>query len=199
MKFASRNVWIVSYLFTAVVWLFLAPPFVQSWTLRPSIRQGFSNFQSKTILYVTESNLLDENYMTVDEIKAELDLRAINYSNCVSRKELVDKLIISRTVGKANPDIIEKFNSIVDNTNTPFITDEMLTEAKSADGNLPGGLSTDLVKALSSDPYIMMMLKDPKMQDMMKAVMTKGPEAIKPYMADPGRLYASLYVYLLYN
>ena len=31
----------------------------------------------------------------------------------------------------------------------------------------------------------MNMLKDPKMQDIMKAVMTGGPDAIKKYLSDP--------------
>ena len=42
-----------------------------------------------------------------------------------------------------------------------------------------------MMKALASDPSIMQMLKDPKMQDIMKSVMTGGPEAMKKYLRDP--------------
>jgi len=41
------------------------------------------------------------------------------------------------------------------------------------------------MKELSSDPDIMNMLKDPKMQEIMKAVMTGGPEGLRKYTSDP--------------
>jgi hypothetical protein len=34
----------------------------------------------------------------------------------------------------------------------------------------------------------MMMMRDPKMQEILKSVMTKGPEGIKRYLADPEAL-----------
>lgn len=58
-------------------------------------------------------------------------------------------------------------------------------DAVGGDGTLPGGLDPAMMKALSTDPEIMLFLKDPKMQDIMKAVMQGGPEAMKKYLADP--------------
>ena len=40
-------------------------------------------------------------------------------------------------------------------------------------------MSPDLMKALAGDPEIIRMLRDPKMQDIMSAVMTGGPTAMK--------------------
>jgi len=52
------------------------------------------------------------NDMTLDEIKAELDLRSVNYEDCFSKKELVAKLGAARREGKAAPDIFNSFNEI---------------------------------------------------------------------------------------
>jgi hypothetical protein len=49
-----------------------------------------------------------------------------------------------------------------------------------------GGLPKEMLMALAGDKEIMNMLKDPKMQDIMKAVMTGGPAAMKKYLSDPG-------------
>lgn len=37
-------------------------------------------------------------------------------------------------------------------------------------------------------PHSQVMLKDPKMQDMMSAVMGGGPEGMKKYLSDPAAL-----------
>ena len=42
-----------------------------------------------------------------------------------------------------------------------------------------------MAKALASDPDIMQMLKDKKMQEIMSAVMEGGPEGMKKYLSDP--------------
>ena len=52
-----------------------------------------------------------------------------------------------------------------------------------------GGLPKEMIKALAGDKEIMNMLKDPKMQDIMKAVMTGGPTAMKKYLSDPGHAF----------
>ena len=49
--------------------------------------------------------------MSIDELKAELDLREVDYKDCFSKSELVNRLIESRVSGKANPDILKQFNS----------------------------------------------------------------------------------------
>jgi hypothetical protein len=129
-----------------------------------------------------------ENEMTLDEIKGELDIRGVDYEDCVSKGELVRRLVESRTLGKANPDILNKFNddSKQEGANiSEALESEVIDDVVAKDGGLPGGLSPELMKALSSNPEIMQMLKDPKMQDIMRAVMTGGPEAMKRYLSDP--------------
>jgi hypothetical protein len=49
-----------------------------------------------------------------------------------------------------------------------------------------------MLKVLANDPEIMKMLMDPKMQDIMQAVMAGGPEGIKKYMSDPGKTLGAL-------
>jgi hypothetical protein len=49
--------------------------------------------------------------MSIDELKAELDLRGVDYQDCVSKTQLAQKLIETRALGKANPNIIDKFNN----------------------------------------------------------------------------------------
>lgn len=44
-----------------------------------------------------------EESMSVDELKAELDLRGVDFTECISKQNLVDLLVQSRVVGKANP------------------------------------------------------------------------------------------------
>lgn len=125
--------------------------------------------------------------MSIDEIKAELELRGVDYQDCISKNELVQRLVETRVSGKANPDILKSMQT--QSSNDILISeldDDVLDQATAKDGNLPGGMSKDMLKALSGDPEIMRMLKDPKMQDIMGAVMTGGPDAIKKYLSDPG-------------
>jgi hypothetical protein len=126
------------------------------------------------------------NQMTIDEIKSELDLRGLNYEECTTKSELVQLLVNSRVKGVADPSIIDQFNqNTKENVNADF-NEEIISQATSKDGTLPGGLSPQIVKAMTSDPEIMRLLRDPKMQDVMKAVMTSGPEGLKKYLSDPG-------------
>lgn len=131
------------------------------------------------------------NKMSIDEIKSELDLRGVNYESCTTKSELVQLLVNSRVQGVADPSIIDQFNqNTKENVNADF-NEEVISQATSKDGTLPGGLSPQIVKAMASDPEIMRLLRDPKMQDVMKAVMTSGPEGLKKYLSDPGEFIAS--------
>eukprot|EP01037_Dinobryon_pediforme_P022902 gene22902-24210_t len=126
--------------------------------------------------------------MSIDELKAELDLREVDYKDCFSKSELVNRLIESRVSGKANPDILKQFNSSLQDKNVvdvKNIDNSVLDDIAAQDGGLPGGMSKELLKALAGDREIMTMLQDPKMQDIMKAVMTGGPTAMKKYLSDP--------------
>jgi len=124
--------------------------------------------------------------MTLDEIKAELEVRAVNYDDCFSKRELVQKLGQARREGKATPDIFNQFNELSNDDVIKSLEDkDKVEEVLSKDGRLPGGLAPEVMKELSSDPEIMTMLRDPKMQDIMKAVMTGGPQGLQKYTADP--------------
>ena len=59
-----------------------------------------------------ENDKMREKLMSIDELKAELELRGVDFKDCFSKSELVNRLIESRVVGKANPDILDKFNSV---------------------------------------------------------------------------------------
>ena len=136
--------------------------------------------------------LPDENSLTLDELKAELELRGVDYSDCVSKKELSDRLKANRLQGRADPKILDQFNENFDPTlvqnadqREKVFDQAVMEDIISKDGNLPGGLPPDMMKTLASDPEIMRMLQDPKMQDIMRTMMTGGPDAVKKYLADP--------------
>ena len=121
----------------------------------------------------------EENSMTLDELKAELDLRNVDYSDCISKKELSDKLASSRLSGRADPKILDQFNSkegieIESGEKTNVFESVDLDNLTAKDGTLPGGMSPAMMKVMASDPEIMNMLKDAKMQEMMRAMMNGG-------------------------
>ena len=158
-----------------------------------SIQRGSSCCRYKVArrpLQVYGNGKFSENSMSIDEIKAELELRGVDYQDCISKNELVQRLVETRVSGKANPDILKSMQTqSSDDILISELDDDVLDQATAKDGNLPGGMSKDMLKALSGDPEIMRMLKDPKMQDIMGAVMTGGPDAIKKYLSDPGSWY----------
>ena len=132
-----------------------------------------------------------EAAMSIDELKSELDLRAVDYSDCLSKQELVSRLIESRALGKANPDqVFEKFNDLQESAEVGNAMDdsELLEDSVAGDGSLPGGLSPEVMRALAKNPAIVSYLRDPKMQEIMKAVMGGGPQAMKKYLTDPDAL-----------
>jgi hypothetical protein len=128
--------------------------------------------------------------MRVSEIKAELDLRNISYKDCFDKESLVQRLQDARASGKADPSILEKFNK--QKLEQQFkeqkidIRDEDIDAAVANDGTLPGGLSPDMFKKLTSNPEIMMLLQSTKMQEAMKLMMTGGREELeKKLQKDP--------------
>jgi len=197
--------------------------FAISWL---SVTIGFSPFatfhvrtySSSTRFMSTDGNSrieqLRESKMNVDELKAELDVRGVDYSDCISKNELVTRLVESRATGRvANPDaLFDKLNDAINinnnnnnnvdsssssssgsgsssnnsNKNTNEVLDsEALNEAVAGDGALPGGLDPALMKKLSSDPEIVNFLRDPLMLEILKATMQEGPDAVKRYMSNP--------------
>ena len=88
-----------------------------------------------------------ESEMTLDEIKAELDFRKVDYEDCISRGELVSRLIEVRATGRADPDIISKFNNdFKDQDLRPEdFESELVNEVVAKDGSLPGGIYIFLI------------------------------------------------------
>lgn len=120
--------------------------------------------------------------MTLDEIKAELDVRGVDYSDCFSKSELAERLATVRKEGKADPKIIDTFNEM---KFSEIPDEDYIMDLTAKDGTLPGGMSPQIIKALASDPEIVQLLRDPKMQAIMKDMMVGGPEGVKKYMSDP--------------
>ena len=108
-------------------------------------------FQYRVQKLAVEANNFSENSMTVDELKAELELRGINYEDCISKNELVNRLITGRVSGKASKEILDKFNQLGDESDDTILSPEIFDdpEIQAKDGNLPGGLSPELMKGIN--------------------------------------------------
>jgi len=127
-----------------------------------------------------------EAAMSLDELKSELEMRGVDYSECVTKSDLVKKLVESRTLGKANPEVVERFNQVSGaEFDASLLDSDVVKDSVAADGSLPGGLQPELVKALAGDREIMAFLKDPKMQQIMAEVMQNGPQSMTKYLSDP--------------
>mgnify|MGYP001266679921 CR=1 FL=1 len=130
----------------------------------------------------------------VSELKAELDLRKIDYANMFEKDELARCLADARAEGRADPSLIDDFNRqsaerawSADGGETSE-SDEFAAaaEAVASDGGLPGGMSPERLQQLVQDPELMALLRNPKMQEVMKTVMEGGgPAAAGEYMNDP--------------
>ena len=135
--------------------------------------------------------------MRVSELKAELSLRGVSADGCFEKEELVQKLARARAEGRADPSVIDAFNkesaeqawrasdqagSIAD----PDAADGAFTrdDVTAGDGSMPGGMSPEMLERLTSSPELMSMLRNPKMQDVMKAVMEGGPDAFEQFKDD---------------
>jgi hypothetical protein len=96
------------------------------------------------MMFSTPSNP-GEYLMSVDELKSELEMRGVSYDDCISKNELLDRLIQSRADGKASPDILKQFNSLDENSVPPeaFDDEEIMSQAVAKDGSLPGGMKSE--------------------------------------------------------
>ena len=141
-----------------------------------------------------EEEEIEPGKMRVSEIKAELDLRGIDYSMCFDKESLSELLEEARVVGKANPDILDKFNKAkleeTYNEEKLEIKDEDIEKAVANDGTLPGGMEPDMFKTLATNPDVMALLQNPKMQEAMKLMMTEGQEGLEKAMASDPELRA---------
>jgi len=131
--------------------------------------------------------------MRVGELTAELDLRGVDYSDCVEADELRARLRDARSRGVAAPDLVDRFNrqraermADPDAPNPMNLSEEEIASIKNADGTLPGGLKPDEIFKLMNDPAVATMLANPKFQDILKDTMGGGgPDALAKHMADP--------------
>lgn len=133
--------------------------------------------------------------MRASEIKAELDMRGVGYAGIFEKDELVSKLIEARSLGKADPSLIDDFikdnlerkmdPEIAESFEKDLVDDEKLKDLTAADGTLPGGLTPEQMKKFVANPEIMVLMQDPKMQEIMKKVMSGGPDALEDLQKDP--------------
>ena len=136
------------------------------------------------------SEMMPIENMKAQEIKAELDLREISYVGCYDKSDLVNLLKEARATGKCDPSILTEFNRQVaermtGETTQPSVKEADLDSFKAGDGSLPGGLSPEMMSKLASNPEVMSMLSNPKLQEIMKSVMEGGPDAAGDLMQDP--------------
>ena len=129
-----------------------------------------------------------EAALSIDEIKGELELRGVDFTDCFTRTDLIMKLIASRATGKVADaeGVLDQFNQMAqEGVDDDVFTSEVVQDSVAGDGALPGGMDPAMVKMLSADPEIMGFLREPKFQAIMKSVMTGGPDAIMGYLSDP--------------
>ena len=130
-----------------------------------------------------DEEVVEPGKMRVSEIKAELQLRGISYADCFDKESLIARLEAARASGKADPSILQNFNK--QKLEQQFkeekleLRDEYINAAVANDGTLPGGLTPDQFKKLTSNPEIMALLQSTMMQEAMTLMMTGGREELE--------------------
>lgn len=105
----------------------------------------------------------------LDEIKAELDLIGIDYSDLdVSQRSEYAKRLIDAQIKE-----MERTSSSDDDFSSRRL-------------QVPGGLDQMTMNMLLNDPEVISLLKNPKMEDLMSVVMNGGPEAKEYLQKNPG-------------
>lgn len=127
--------------------------------------------------------------MRVSEIKAELNLRKVDYSDCFDKESLAARLANARMQGKADPSLVDDFKQRIGEKKTIDIDDEVLQSAVGGDGTLPGGMPPDMLKSLMANPDLVELLQSEKMQSVMKLMMTGGQEAMQKAMEEDQEVY----------
>lgn len=151
--------------------------------LRPTIILGV---KVKALPMVPSEDDVDPpvpGQMKLSEIKSELDLRAVPYSDCFDRESLEIRLNEARSSGKADPSILDQFNKANEEAakegKSLEIEEGVLESALGGDGTLPGGMPPEMLQDMMSDPELIAMLRNPKMQEVMKLVMEGGQDAFE--------------------
>lgn len=149
------------------------------------------------VLRLSSSDVFDEEEdeeevepgkMRVSEIKAELDLRGVDYADCFDKESLVERLQEARETGRADPKILENFNK--QKLEETFkeekleVADQDIQSAVANDGTLPGGMTPEQFKKLAGNPEVMAFLQSTKMQEAMTLMMTGGREELEKKLQD---------------
>ncbi len=122
----------------------------------------------------TDDDIEDQNtppgQMKISEIKSELDLRKVSYSDCFDRESLELRLNSARASGKADPSIIDEFNRRNQEADGKKleVSEDMVENAVGGDGTLPGGMPPEMLMQMMQDEELVTMLRSPKMQEVMK-------------------------------
>ena len=64
-----------------------------------------------------------------------------------------------------------------------------MKQAAGGDGTLPGGMPPEMLKQLMSSPEVIELMNDPKMQDVMKLMMTGGKDALEVAMIEDKEVF----------
>ena len=119
--------------------------------------------------------------------------RKIKYGDCFDRQSLEERLNEARSQGRADESIIDEFNKrnleASVKGETFEVSDEMIDKATAGDGTLPGGMPPEMLKSMMSDPDLVNMLRSPKMQEIMKVVMTEGQQSLEERMKEDKEVY----------
>jgi hypothetical protein len=121
----------------------------------------------------------------------QLDLRGVQYDGLFEKEEFARRLADARAKGEADPTILDDFNrQAVERAYNAGSEENKVdmskaAEAVASDGGLPGGMSPEKLQELMANPELMAMLTNPRLQDVMRKVMTEGPEAASSEMEDP--------------
>eukprot|EP01031_Cornospumella_fuschlensis_P032850 gene32850-39722_t len=118
----------------------------------------------------------------------ELSWQGIDY-------QLSQSLLEKRTKRKVGRTLLER------GAETSNSVDSAITDAKETEGkevpiepnhtlppNLPNNLNPELAQALVSDPLVLQLLRDPRMIEMMQAMMQGGQDSLKKYLGNPDAL-----------
>eukprot|EP00569_Conticribra_weissflogii_P004496 CAMPEP_0171328872 /NCGR_PEP_ID=MMETSP0878-20121228/898_1 /TAXON_ID=67004 /ORGANISM="Thalassiosira weissflogii, Strain CCMP1336" /LENGTH=215 /DNA_ID=CAMNT_0011828757 /DNA_START=33 /DNA_END=680 /DNA_ORIENTATION=+ len=130
--------------------------------------------------------------MKISEIKSELDLRKVSYSDCFDRESLELRLNSARASGKADPSIIDEFNrrnQEAEGGKSLEVSEDMVESAVGGDGTLPGGMPPEMLMEMMQDEELVTMLRSPKMQEVMKLVMSGGQEALEETLKNDREAY----------
>jgi hypothetical protein len=70
------------------------------------------------------------------------------------------------------------------------VNDEAINTVVAGDGTLPGGMHPDVFKKLVSNPDLMVLLQNSKMQEVMKMMMAGGQQSIEEAMREDPEIYS---------